>query len=159
MRLSAAAKLALELIHAIVHGIEQAPVLLEPRRAHPRVRAVARAEHPLEKHARVVLGHQRQRRREPGERAAVGATVAQVAGPQQAVFVGGHLQRGELRVALECLGRDLVHGDGILDIAVRLLHMHAGKIAAASAGVVSAAVAERLRLIAEQARDDDQLGP
>ena len=120
------------------------------------VGAVARAEHPLEKHARIVFGHQRQRRRQPGERAAIGAAVAQIAGTQEAVFVGGHLQRGELGLALECLGGDLVHGDGVLETAVRLLHMHARKVGAASAGVVAAAVTERLRRIAEQARDDDQ---
>ncbi len=90
-------------------------------------------------------------------RTAVGATVAEIAGTEQAVFVGGHLQRGELGVALEHLRRDLVHGDGVLELGVRLLYVHAGEVRAASAGVVAAAVAERFRLIAEQARDDDQL--
>jgi hypothetical protein len=67
------------------------------------------------------------------------------------------LQRGELRVALEGLGGDLVHGDGVLDVAVRLFHMHAGQVGAASTRMVAAAVTERLCRIAEQARDDSQL--
>ena len=108
------AQLLLKLIHAIVDRIEKALVLAETRRAHARIRAVARSEHPLEEHARIVFGHQRQRRRQPGKRGAVGATVTEIAVSHQAVVVGDHLQRRELRVALECLRGNLVHGDAVL---------------------------------------------
>ena len=149
-------KPALELIHAIVHGIDQALVLLQTGCAHARVGAVARTEHPLEKHARIVFGHQRQGRRQPRERAAMGATVAQIAGTEQTVFVGGHLQRGKLRFAFESFRDNLVHGDGIFKAGVRLPDMDAGKVRTASARMVAAAVAERFGLVAKQACDDDQ---
>jgi hypothetical protein len=64
------AKLLLKLLHAVGDGIEKALVLLEARRPRGRVRTIARAKEPLEYRAWIVFGHQRQRRRQPGERAA-----------------------------------------------------------------------------------------
>ena len=47
--------------------------------------------------------------KQPGKRAAVRATVAQIARTHHAVVVGGHLQRRELRFARKRLRGNLIH--------------------------------------------------
>ena len=92
LRAVCGAERPLELPHTIEHRVENAPVLAEAGRAHASVGAVGRAEQPLEHDARVVFRHQGQRRREPGQRAAVRTAVAHVARSNQAVLICRQLQ-------------------------------------------------------------------
>ena len=85
----------------------------QPRR---RVGAVAVAEQPLEHRARLDLHRQRRRRRPPRERVAVGAAVAGVARAEEVVGIAAELERGQLRLAAELPGGDLVHRHPGLDV-------------------------------------------
>ena len=149
----------LQLPDARGHRIEDAAVALETLRAHPRVRAFSGTEQALEHHARVVFRHQRQRGRQPRQRAAVSAAVADVACSDQAVVVDRQLQRRQLRVAFEGLGGNLVHGHAVADDAVRLLDVHAGEIRPRCARVVASPVAQRLGLVAGEPGHHDKLFP
>src|SRR6188768_682105 len=90
------AQLVLKLLHASGYRVEDAAILAQARRAHARISAVGRSEQPLEDNARVVLSHERQRRRPPRERAAVRTAVADIARSHEAVVVSSELQRREL---------------------------------------------------------------
>src|SRR5262249_42724312 len=70
------AEFLLKLPHAGGHRIEDAPVLTEASCPYTGIGAVARSEQSLENDARIVFRHQRQRWREPRQRAAVRTAVA-----------------------------------------------------------------------------------
>ena len=126
------------------------------RAARTSGRAVAGAEQPLEHDARVVLGHQRQRRREPRDRAARTRSVPDVARADEAVVVHLQLKRRELRLALERPGRNLVHRNPASTTVSDFLTCTPLRYPA-RAGVIAAAVSQRLCEIHEEARHDGHL--
>src|SRR5262249_61700775 len=111
----AGAEALLQSGEAAADVVEHALLLLEPRRAHLRIGAVAVAEEPLEHGARIDLRRQRTVRSAPRHRH-VRARVARVAIAGERLRLQTKLQRRELRVPAERPGGDLVGGDAEAEI-------------------------------------------
>ncbi len=105
------AELAPQAGELLVHRIEDALVLAQPRLARRPLGAAGVAEQLLEHRARVVLHRQRLRRAPPRQRVRVDA--AQVAGAGAGIGrrIDGELERGDLRLPGELPREQLVHRD------------------------------------------------
>src|ERR1019366_6111200 len=107
--LIARAQVLLEERNLLRDGIENTGVLLAPREALLRTRAVA--EQALEGHARIHFGGKRLRGRGPGDRVRVGATVAPVAVAEITGVLDAELKGGQDRVLAVLVGDQLIDGD------------------------------------------------
>ena len=105
------------------HRVEQALLLLEPRRA--LLGRAGLAEHPLEGHARVDADRQRAGVVAPGERVEEGAGEAVAGAGRGAHVLGADLDRAQRRVAGDLVGDVLVERLLRLDLAERV----AGRLA------------------------------
>ncbi len=126
------------------------------------VGAVADAEEPLEHGARVGFHRQRRLGVAPRDRGAIGAAIAVLALPHQVVRLEGELQRRQLRLLAEFLGRDLVQRNAGFEVgaAAGLLRMRARQEARLGARMIAVALArQRIRFLAAHAAQDDQAVP
>ena len=123
--------------------VEHAFLVLEPGQASGSIRAVAIPEQPLEDGPWIDLGRQRAGRSAP-RHGHVRARVAGVAVTGERLRLQPELERGQLGVLSELLGRDLIGGDPEVEIgAAGLVRMDAGEERRGRARVVARAVAER----------------
>ena len=143
-----------ETFQLVAYEIENAAVALHPGKPHLGVGASARAEHPLEDRAWIVLDRQRCGGRPPGDRVGVGAACATVTVAEHRVRLDAELERGDLGLFRQLPRRDLVHGHRVRHIgAVGDLVGHTGQEGAGRPRVVSPALDQVGRLIIEPTAD------
>ena len=143
-RLSVGPERRLQLLGVGRDEIEDAAAV--PRaadRSSSGVRIDARAEQPLEEHARIEDRRQRLRLAPPRQVVGVGAGVAGVAIAGLARVVHAELERREARLVADLVGDDLIAGDARLDVDGGLADLDAGQIRPGAAAVIAGAVEQR----------------